>query len=86
MGRRNSLGFGIGESSSSRIFMFMTEDALREFLAGEITATYMRVDPVTGEVSGETDADIAAVITNVAGDVSDLSFKGLFIAPVEVTY
>jgi hypothetical protein len=85
-GRRNSLGFGIGEGSSSRIFMFMTQEALQEFLAGEISATYMRVDPVTGEVSGETDADIAAFITNVAGDTSDLSFKGLFIAPVEITY
>jgi lipid-binding SYLF domain-containing protein len=83
-GRRNSLGFGIGESSSSRIFMFMTEEALREFLEGEISATYMRVDAETGEVSGETDADIAAFITNVDGDLSDLSFKGLFIAPVEI--
>ena len=83
-GRRNSLGFGIGESSSSRIFMFMTEEALKEFLEGEISATYMRVDPETGEVSGEADADIAAFITNVEGDESDLSFKGLFIAPVEI--
>ena len=83
-GRRNSLGFGIGESSSSRIFMFMTEEALQEFLAGKISATYMRVDPATGEVSGEKDADIAAFITNTQGDVSDLSFKGLFIAPVEI--
>ena len=48
--------------------------------------TWLRVDPATGEVSGETDADIAAFITNVEGDESDLSFKGLFIAPVEITY
>ena len=83
-GRRSSLGFQTGSSSSSRIFMFMTEEALKEFLDGEISATYMLVNPETGEISGDADADIAAFVTNVKGDVRDVSFKGLFLAPIEI--
>ena len=81
-GRRSGLGFGKGTGSSSRIFMFMNDKSLIDFIAGEITARYMKVDPDTGEIAGDTDADIAAFITNVKGDESDPTFNGLWIAPV----
>jgi hypothetical protein len=80
-GRRNSLGLS-GSGSSSRVFLFMTEQALEGFLSGEVTARYMMVNPETGEVSGEADSDIAAFVTNVKGDPESVLFKGLWIAPV----
>lgn len=80
-GRRNSLGLS-GSGSSSRVFMFMTEQALDGFLAGEINAKYMMVNPETGETSGDADSDIAAFVTNVKGDSESVLFKGLWIAPV----
>lgn len=83
-GRRTGLGAGTGEGSSSRLFLFMSRKALDEFLAGEITAKYVKVDPQTGETTGPADADIAAFVTNVRGDESDPTFNGLWIAPVEV--
>jgi hypothetical protein len=83
-GRRNGLGFGTASGSSSRIFMFMKQDSLDDFVAGEVTANYVKVDPETGETAGDADADIAAFITNVKGDESDPTFNGLWIAPVEV--
>ena len=83
-GRRNSLGFQTGSASSSRTFMFMTKKAMDEFLGGEISATYMLVNPETGEISGAPDADIAAFVTNAKGDVRDVFFKGLFLAPVKI--
>lgn len=83
-GRRSGLGFGTASGSSSRIFMFMNQESLEDFIAGEVTAKYMKVDPETGEIAGNADADIAAFITNVKGDESDPTFNGLWIAPVEV--
>jgi hypothetical protein len=80
-GRRNSLGLS-GSGSSSRIFMFMTRPALEGFLAGEINAKYMMVNPETGEISGDADSDVAAFVTNVKGDPESVLFKGLWIAPV----
>jgi hypothetical protein len=80
-GRRNSLGLS-GSGSSSRVFMFMTEQALDGFLAGEVNAKYMVVNPETGETSGDADSDIAAFVTNVKGDPETVLFKGLWIAPV----
>lgn len=81
-GRRSGLGFGTATGSSSRLFMFMNDKSLIDFIAGEITAKYMKVDPVTGDIVGDLDADIAAFITNVRGDQSDPTFNGLWIAPV----
>jgi lipid-binding SYLF domain-containing protein len=80
-GRRNSLGLS-GSGSSSRVFLFMTEQALDGFVAGEVTARYIVVNPETGETSGDADADIAAFVTNVKGDPESVLFKGLWIAPV----
>ncbi|MBK0400113.1 hypothetical protein H0I76_13015 [Limibaculum sp. M0105] len=81
-GERNALGFSLGKQTSSRVFMFMKEKTLEEFLAGDVTASYLVVDPETGETAGEPDADVALFITNVEGDVSEMSFKGLMIVPV----
>jgi hypothetical protein len=80
-GRRNSLGLS-GSGSSSRIFMFMTKPALDGFLAGEVTAKYVLVNPDTGETTGDADADIAAFVTNLKGDPKRVLFEGLWIAPV----
>jgi hypothetical protein len=43
----------------------------------------MRVDPETGAVEGQPDAEVAVFITNVEGEISGVSFRGLQIVPVE---
>lgn len=85
LGQRNSLGFITGSQSSSRVIMFMKEDALKGFIEGDVTASYMGVNPETGAVEGNPDADVAVFITNVEGEPSGVSFKGLEIAPVTFT-
>lgn len=85
LGQRNSLGFVTGSQSSSRVFMFMKKGALKGFIEGDVTASYMGVNPETGAVEGNPDADVAVFITNTAGDVGGVSFRGLEIAPVSFT-
>jgi len=82
LGQRNSLGFVTGSQSASRVFMFMQKKPLEEFIEGDVTVSYMGVNPETGAVEGQPDAGVAVFITNVVGDVSGASFKGLQIAPV----
>lgn len=82
LGERNSLGFVTGSQTSSRVFMFMKQKALEEFIEGDVTVSYMGVDPETGAVEGQPDADVAVFITNVVGDVDGVSFRGLQIVPV----
>ena len=83
-GERNALGFVTGSETSSRILMFMNEQALEDFIGGDVTASCMVVNAETGEVAGDPDAHVAIMIGNVAGDVSGLSFTGLRIVPVSV--
>ena len=83
LGERNSLGFHVGSQTSSRVVMFMKQETLKEFLQGDVTASFMRVDPETGAVEGQPDAEVAVFITNVEGEISGVSFRGLQIVPVE---
>jgi lipid-binding SYLF domain-containing protein len=83
-GERNSLGLQRGSETSSRFFMFMTPEALENFRKGKIETNLLAVDPETGATSGDPNAEVAAFIANVEGEVRGPSVRGLELAPVEM--
>ncbi len=86
---RASLGLQVGTESSSRVFMFMNSDKLQQFEEGKIVkfgadASFMTVDPETGIVDGQENADIAEFIMNAKGSVGSLKLQNLRIDRIKI--
>ncbi len=86
---RASVGLQAGTEVSSRVFMFMNSDKLQQFEAGSFVkfnadASFMTVDPETGVVDGDANADIAEFILNAKGSIGILKLQNLHIDPVKI--
>ncbi len=86
---RLSIGLQAGTEVSSRVFMFMSSDKLQQFEAGSFVkfnadASFMTVDPETGVVDGDANADIAEFILNAKGSICILKLQNLHIDPDKI--
>ena len=86
---RASIGLQAGSEVSSRVFMFMNSDKLQQFEDGSFVkfnadASFMTVDPETGVVDGDANADIAEFILNAKGSIGILKLQNLHIDPVKI--